>query len=356
MTTLNNEIELKRIKQNEQARLRNLKRRNNPEIKEKLLERKREIYALKPKPEKPVKQVDQIITDLENLIYSVSVDKKSDLTLLFYFNTFKTIIRLLKMDNLDNLLSMISNEPEKVIDIFDNSKKINGENYANNTKYEFYKAIPPVFKQSEIKLTPEAYRLYLDKIEEYYFLYSEQIDGKTQILPTYTDYISKVKEQFGENTSKTLMVELFAELKCRDDLSELHIVKTKAQARNKSINYIIVLKKEITIMINDFKTSGHHEPIVKKLSPELTSKIKNYMDRKKVTYGDILFHQKRLSPVISEINKKIGLSGGISTIRRIIVSDVHNNKDATYQDKKELADEMKHSLPTALKVYKSKQK
>ena len=356
MTTLNNENELNRIKQNEQARLRNIKRRENPEILAKILERKRELYALKPKPVKVKKTVEQIIVDLENLINSRVTDKKSSMTLLNYFNTFKMIIRLIKTDDLNELLTFIATEPEKVIDIFDNSKKINGENYMNNTKYEFYKVIPPVFKMSEIKLTPEADKLYHAKLEEYQYLYSEQIDGLNQVLPTFTDYISKVRELFGEDSSKTIMVELFSELKCRDDLSELHIIKTKAQAKNKSINYIIVLKKEITIIINDFKSSGSHEPIIKKLSPELTNKIKNYMNRKKVTYGDILFNQKRLSPVISQINKTVGLSGGISTIRRIIVSGVHNDKNSTYEDKKALADEMKHSLPTALKVYKTTQK
>lgn len=354
MTTLT--AEEKKARSNELAKERNRRHRENN--RDAMNERRRILYAEKNPPIEKVKS--DIHVDLKNLIdlgvYDNEEDK-SDNTYIFYLNTFTTIIRLFQATDLLELLNLIATDPQQVCDVFDNSKQQNGSDYSYNTRYSFYKAIPGVLKLANITQSPEALKNYREKMEFYQYMYLEKSQSnQTDELPTYAEYLNKVKETFGYNSSKVIIIELYRELKLRDDLSQLIIVNTSRSIKSDTNNYIIVLKKKVSVVINEFKTSSSYDAIKKDLSTELSKRVIEYIKTKNLNKGDFLFSQKRLSPVISEINKRLGLSGGINTLRRMLVSDVHNNPKSSYDDKKELANDMRHNINTALGIYKRKSK
>jgi hypothetical protein len=327
---------------------------------DKINERRRELYELaNPKSEYKIFKMN-IHEDLENLItvgLQENPEDKADHTFLFYKNAFTSIIRLLDADNLHDLLTKIANEPDEICEIFDNSTQINGQPYAKNTIYSFYKSIPPVLKIAGITPTYEALKAYRLKMEELQFIYLERTQDKyNEELPSFDNYLERVKDAFGNESSKVLIVLLYKELKMRDDLGQLKIVNTTNSTSNKSQNYIVVLKNKVKVIINNFKTSDVYEPINKELSPELSKRVISYVTRKNLKKGSYLFDQQRLSPIIANINKKIGVPGSINTLRKIFVSDLHNNPTSTYKDKKQLADDMKHPLATALRIYKRTKK
>jgi hypothetical protein len=353
MSTLT--AEEKKARSNELAKERN--RRHRELNKNAMNERRRLLYAEKNPPVEKVKT--DIHVDLENLMNSVYtiIEDKSENTYIFYFNTFTTIIRLFEATDLLELLDLIATNPKQVCDVFDNSKQQNGSDYSYNTRYSFYKAIPGVLKIANITQSPEALKTYREKMEFYQYMYLEKSQtNQTDELPTYSVYLDKVKEIFGINSSKVIIIELYRELKLRDDLSQLIIVNTTRSVKADTNNYIIVLKKKVSVVINEFKTSSNYDAIKKELSTELSKRVIDYIKTRNLSKGDYLFSQKRLSPVISEINKRLGFIGGINTLRRILVSDLHNNPESTYEDKKNLAQDMRHDVKTALSIYKRKQK
>jgi len=345
----------KKARSNELAKERN--RRHRELNKDAMNERRRLLYSEKNPPIEKVRL--DIHTDLKNLIDLGVYDNpedKSDNTYIFYLNTFTTIIRLFEATDLLKLLDLIANDPQHVCDVFDNSKQQNSSDYSYNTRYSFYKAIPGVLKLANITQSAEALKTYREKMEFYQYMYLEKSQtNQTDELPTYSVYLNKVKETFGDNSSKVLIVKLYQELKLRDDLGQLIIVNTSRSVKDDTQNYIIVLKKKVSVVINEFKTSASYDAIKKELSTDLSKRVIEYIKTKNLNKGDYLFSQKRLSPVISDINKRLGFTGGINTLRRMLVSDIHNNPDSTYENKKELASDMKHNVTTALRIYKRPQ-
>ena len=320
--------------------------------KEALLAKKKEKYHLDKEANKPaVKPDEPIITDLKNLLEHSSFQET---TRVHYFNTIKSFITLLDATSLIDFVNYIADYPSQIIKQIDNAIKPDGLPYANNSKLNFYKIIPRLMKITGMVLTKKADELYHLKIEEYNYIYQlENQEGVNhQVLPTLKEYIEKVNQQYGAESERALIVAIYSEITARDDFSHLHIVASKKGTKDIKQNYIIVNKTTATIIINEHKTASTSGALEQKLTSSLAKRIRAYMVKNNVQAGEELFKQERLSPVISLINQSLGLSGGISTIRRIVVSDAHN-RESSYADKKELAQKMGHSLNTATIFYKN---
>lgn len=320
--------------------------------KEALLQKKKEKYHLDKEAKKPaVKAEEPIITDLKNLLNS---SEFQETTRVHYFNTIKSLITLLDATSLIDFVNYIADHPSQIIKQIDNAIKPDGLPYADNSKLNFYKIIPRLMKITGIVLSNKANELYHLKMEEYNYIYQlENQEGNHQVLPTLSDYIKQVNAKYGEDSERALIVSIYSEITARDDFSHLHIVASKKETKDKTKNYIIVNKTTATIIINEHKTATTTGALEQKLTSSLAKRIRAYMVKNNIQAGEELFKQERLSPVISLINQSLGLSGGISTIRRIVVSDVHNNRESSYADKKELAKKMGHTLNTATTFYKN---
>jgi len=78
------------------------------------------------------------------------------------------------------------------------------------------------------------------------------------------------------------------------------------------------------------------------LSLPLSKIIRTYFEREKIPYDGYLFGNKSLSSFVGKMNRKIGITGGISLYRQMSVSDLLKTKP-TAQARQKLAETMKHS-------------
>ena len=76
------------------------------------------------------------------------------------------------------------------------------------------------------------------------------------------------------------------------------------------------------------------------------------MSKEKLGNNDYLFGNKNLSNFVSNINKKIGIKGGINEYRKMSVTDLINSKP-TAQQRQKLAETMKHAPLTQLKYLRT---
>jgi len=144
---------------------------------------------------------------------------------------------------------------------------------------------------------------------------------------------------------------LYSEITLRDDFI-LKIVPS-IQETDENENYIIVpIKDKLTIIINNYKTSNKYGEIKVKLSTSLSNLIRDYMSKEKLGNNDYLFGNKNLSNFVSNINKKIGIKGGINEYRKMSVTDLINSKP-TAQQRQKLAEIMKHAPLTQLKYLRA---
>ena len=140
---------------------------------------------------------------------------------------------------------------------------------------------------------------------------------------------------------------LYFEVTARDDYV-LDIVPAIKDANNSDVNYIVVTKKgNLTLIINEYKTSAKYGQIKVKLSSALSKMIRNYMESENLTYSDYLFGDKNLSSFVSKNNKKLGINDGTNYYRHMSSTDIlKTNPDAN--TRRLLAEKMAHSPITQL--------
>ena len=141
----------------------------------------------------------------------------------------------------------------------------------------------------------------------------------------------------------------YTQITLRDDFI-LKIVPS-IEETNEEENFIIV-PIPLTIIINNYKTSNKYGEIKVKLSTSLSNLIRDYMSKEKLGNNDYLFGNKNLSNFVSNMNKKIGIKGGINEYRKMSVTDLINSKP-TAQQRQKLAEIMKHAPLTQSKYLRT---
>jgi len=173
----------------------------------------------------------------------------------------------------------------------------------------------------------------------------------TEDLITFTDYLKKVRERFGENSKMDIIARLYHEFTPRDDFV-LKIVPSIKFENDKDTNYINIggkissKSRHYNIVINTFKTDGKYEPYRHSISTDLSNDIKKYMETNSLTSGDYLFGKKKLTKYVSENNKRIGVSGGINIFRHMSVAELLSKEDLTTEQRVKKAEAMMHSVAT----------
>ena len=80
-------------------------------------------------------------------------------------------------------------------------------------------------------------------------------------------------------------------------------------------------------VINEHKTAGHFELLLKNLSTFLSDLIRNYINENNITFGYYLFSDSTLSPFVLKMSKEIGYYVTINTLRHMAISKFLKKND-----------------------------
>jgi len=192
---------------------------------------------------------------------------------------------------------------------------------------------------------PKSTKKYYNQQLEIYKISSndETIEKQeTAQIPTFNEYLQKIKDEYGIESKIYVLSKLYQEVTIKD-------------ADDDESNYIVVPKKEnLTLIVNQYKTSDKYGQIKVKLSLPLSKIIRKYIEREKLTYDEYLFGDKSLSSFVSKMNKGIGITGlkAISLYRNMSVTDLLNTKPTANQ-RQTLAETMKHAPLTQIKYLRT---
>jgi hypothetical protein len=254
-----------------------------------------------------------------------------------YENTAKQLLLVLYLND-DEFLSPSLNDYKKAL------KAIDDSDYSLNSKKNIVQFILYMADHTLLYLTSKSKEEYKTKFAVYKEDSIAQNMEKVETAPEFPLHIAlqKIINRFGGNSKIGLISRLYSEFTPRDDFI-LKIVPNKKEAKDKEINYIITEGDHYTIILNNYKTSDSNGAIIYPVSEELGKDLKEYMTDNELGAGDYLFGDKKLSKFISENLNKVGISGGINTFRRMVISEMVDAEETTTEDRVKKAKLMGHS-------------
>lgn len=245
------------------------------------------------------------------------------------------------------VLTFIQFAPDIICSTIDNLKKDDGTDYSDNTKQTIYSILNPVCKLMEIQLTEEVCEMYNKKMAELNFNYrhNKKKEMTTVSHISFPEYIERIATKFGVGSQQHILALIYSESTYRDDFINL-IITNKPLSTNE--NYIIVTNSQVKVVINNHKTASTHGQLTHIYSRSIADAIRKYIFDNDLEYGMPLFPQQALSPVIHDMNKEVGIDGSTSVLRQM---RVYENREASYEQRLELAQSMGHSLDVSLTIY-----
>lgn len=253
--------------------------------------------------------------------------------------------RLMDMTQCNDLNECLK-KPKKIIELVNNSKKRNGENYSENTKKSVYQTILYVIDKLKLDIDKT---LYMKQFEVKKIISTEQNNDKThhEEVPSFDEYVKKCKKTFGGNSKEFLVAKFYDELTVRDDFGL--IITDKPLDKT---NYLLVKPKSIEVVINNYKTDKKHGVISHKLSKGLEKLTRAYITTNHLGMGDFLFGSEHLSAFVSKMNKTMGYTGGVGLFRHMKITEQSEN--STPEQRVELANAMAHSPVVQTKYLRKK--
>ncbi len=142
----------------------------------------------------------------------------------------------------------------------------------------------------------------------------------------------------------------------RDDL-QLMIVSSEREVKTDGTNYVVVprlVKNNCTVIIQSYKTDKKYGVIKVKVTTGLSKQIREYLIENKLSDGNMLFPNKKLSDYVSTMKKSIGaMTGGINYIRQSKISEVLSRQVMSDEDRILFGRRMGHSPLAQLKYVRS---
>jgi hypothetical protein len=238
-----------------------------------------------------------------------------------------------------------------------------GTQYMNDFKY--------LFSDKQAKIRKKYFDTEFQRYKELSKLELQEKKDNTT-YPSFDEYLSKVKEKYGENSKQYLVSYLYSVFTVRDNLKQMTIID-KIKDDNEKDNFLLINRTRMMFIVNDFKTKKKYERLEFNVTDnKLKQMIKDYNDDPKVIktrkqYKNNYFLGKTaLSTFVSDINKELGYAGlgGINIYRHMRVTDHYNGdvNNLSFEARKKLSDSMGHTLTTQktyernLKVSDSKKK
>jgi hypothetical protein len=276
-------------------------------------------------------------------IFRANIDNEN--TLNKYSNDIKRVFLLTGLEKFTGSL----NEYISIKDKFDNS------NYSVSTIKGSFQSILVFINHSKIDI-PKAVASKYDKQHKIFTIrYEDAIKVRMSAMKhsviTFQDYLKKVLDRYGAESKQYLVASLYHEVTCRDNFGSLKILR-KVPYDNGVDNFLYIDEdKRCTVILNKYKTNKVYGKIVRMLSPELSALLNSYIERNKLS--GYLFPDditKGLTRFICEkLNRPIGISGGINSIRHMRVSEFLCQPDLTPEMRLRFATDMGHSESTQQK-------
>lgn len=285
---------------------------------------------------------DKIVKQLKTVKYD------SQSTLKKYIENFKTIVKLVGINTYSKFIKFIVNEPNKVISILETATHGKGKKaYSLNSIRDYINLIAFYIDKLKIPIDSEDKETYTDMAAILVAQSHRQTEkNKDKEVPPINEYVENVAKQYGKNSMNHLIVLLLVATYGRDDLN-LNVVKSIPQAnKDFSLNYLVLEDDKITVIINEFKTSKKYGQKKIVLDDALEQQVRNYIDKKHIEYGELLFPNLRLSQAISAINKKLGYKGdgAINLIRKMVTSDKYLDANITPYEELKIAKNFGHTI------------
>ena len=214
---------------------------------------------------------------------------------------------------------------DSIIDKVDNSTYgKNSIEYKPNSKKNLLESFLFCLDKFNITLEP----IIREKYQDYYLRIkmkcNDQLEEKRtsqeDSVISYKEYEQKILDRFGGQSKEYLMIRIYKEVTCRDDL-DLYIIRDEEKHKDDlTKNYLIENENTYTILLQAYKTSKNKNPIKIKLSTDLDKLVNQYIIKNNIK--DRLFPSKHglNFSFINTMNKKIDINGGINMIRHIIIS------------------------------------
>jgi len=368
MSILTAEQKLERIKEQNRIRAKRYYDNNQAKILKKRADAKETcIEAIKKcddqkESEKPVlvvpeKDYSKGILDIPTVIELIKTSVESENSQKFYINTLNTLSDILGCVNINTCFKNSKNIVYKIETA--TQKRFPDKTYSINSKKGLYQTILKMKDLIPLKLSKNAIDKYTSMFEQHNTSSHMQTRFKVENeeVLDFDEYLTKVKDKFGEVSKEFIVASLYNLSGFRDNLI-LQIVSKPKQTDLKN-NYIVIpttKTKNLSIELNVYKTSGKYGQDIIPIPSQLSKIIRKYIVEKDLEYNDYLFGKKSLSSFIKTFNNKLDLKISINNLRQMKVSSVLNKIDVSPAERVELGKKMKHSTVTSSTKYQRKTK
>lgn len=191
----------------------------------------------------------------------------------------------------------------------------------------------------------------VDKMKEKVAYLKNKLPSASSI-DTYREYMTLMKY---------LLLLIHIEIPLRNDLADAKLVSALPDKQDMAVNYLVVKKTGITLILNNYKTSKDHGSKTIPFPKELSKEILKYTDviKRMSPHGWFLGKDGEDAPItrptytklINSIFSGDGVKVGSTQIRRAVVSDLYKVEENETSTKQNLANVMGHSTKTAGMVY-----
>jgi len=270
-----------------------------------------------------------------------SLENESDGNKKIRISNFKTLINILNPINYKEFIKALKCRPNQTIKLIKSFQYKPNKTYASNTLITLYKAVLFYFEKFNIKVKQTNKSKWEDAIQIYDAIAVVELKEKNKsIIPSFEEYLQRVLDEFGLFSREYLIVKIYQQVKCRDDL--ILTVADSSTKLDKLTNYLLV-GEIYRVVLNDYKTIDRYGVIDVELDTELTNLLEHYMENNNIQIGDNLFNTNNISKIVSRINQKLGIigHGAINLIRKMLATDASM---LPIETQVKVAREMAHSL------------
>jgi hypothetical protein len=310
-----------------------------------------------PEPEAKPELTPNDYTE-EQLIMLISQQGYPERTLKTYTSDIKRLFKITECNTILPCLKRI----EKIISQLELGVYDENKNYSINTIKQTLQVLLIIINRLLVN-DPTYNKKLLDKIsdrisqkfQQYKELSLIENNEKVEkeVVPTFSEYLGKVKKLFGTESKEYLISLLYSIFTVRDNFKNMKLIRTEAD--NDGVNnFIFFYGNQFKIFINKFKTQNSYKKLIYIFNPkngdeqELKKLIQKYISRNMIMYGDYLFGKAPMSDFVSSMNKELGYSSGINLFRHMKVSETIN-KNLSFDERYSLSKQMGHSIGTQQK-------
>lgn len=305
--------------------------------------------------------IQHIISSLEEKIRKKEFTAKDkEGTINTRLGDMKTIQRI--MPNCKNFKKCLE-KPDELIDSIKNADKKNenrrnpdaSTKYKTNSRKTYFATILWVIDTFHIDLPNEVKQKYIQTLELLKQKSTQEHDLKKQNSEyiNFNTMLEKIKIKFGKESKEYLLIRCYDLICARDNYCKMIIVENKNEISDEDkFNYMIIpkdKKKNCIIFLQEFKTNGRYNNAEEKCNMDLSKLIREYVQAKKLNYGDFIFGKTSLSKFIGFILDSIGAkreNEAINYLRHSKLTTEFLTKNLTDEEKAILMDKMKHSFVT----------